>query len=1143
MKKLSLQAQGWASVAIACAMVVACGGEDDADPNMLMRDSALARGDWVAPSLTVNTPTTLGSYATSTPTVALAGVAKDNQKVARVTWVTSLGNGVADMSSAGASATWSAAGVPLAEGDNTVVLRAYDSAGNRSTTRLSVAFTATPPSTQDDAGTWLLVAADGQGFAVQGTQRVRFGSDKSWIERSVSNNGDCTTEFFGSDPLIGAQKTCEVLVAGAIAAAAGGADAAARPASQAPGTPITTAAPTATTTASSAVNPNVVDPSLDVARAQLPSGSLPSGNLALAAGDMRWSDPATWGGSLPAAGAEVVVPAGKTVVLDTNTAALGAVRVEGTLRFAAKDVSLTAASIRVTGAMLAGTAGQPYAHRATITLTGAPASVNDGTSRGLIVQGGRLELYGAVPQPVWTRLNEHAGAGAKSLTLASTVNWRNGDTLAVAPSDYYGVHATERVTMNNLSGKTVSLDNALAASRWGKLQYVTSTGMSLTPEPGYAPPVAPAPTILDERAAVANLSRNIVIQGVEDAHWSTNGFGAHVMVMDLRSKAVVDGVEFRRVGQAGTTGRYPFHWHMLSYNTAGQSLGEATGHVIRNSSVWDSSQRCIVVHGTNGVQVLNNVCQDIKGHAFFLEDATERRNVFNGNIALKMRAPVANKLLQVHEGPEVYLGGPSGFWLTNPDNSISNNLAADAEGNGFWMAFPSKSLGLSAAVPIRPDSMALGAFHNNVAHSNRRPGVLLENVPIDAAGNVELHRYAPTVDGSVNNWQNLVSFELKRVTSYKNLDGAYRNRTTTPQYLEWTTADNVGAHLNGAVHEGTIARSLLVGSSLNNATPYPNIWPYDPPSAFGTYHSTLTMQHNTMVNFPIVEGKASGAWKTNDYYITAVDKGLSRNINNRLIASNGGYRELPPHMDGQPLANRHWTLAGALWDVNGYWGPKNNYWVYDVPFLTAGANCQWVVPAGKNGKTCDGDYFSVEHFQTDFDMSRFEFKAPLEAVRQDSQGGEIGRWSVADGNTSTMLGNMRHFAARNGGRYTINFPGRPAPSVVHFNIANAYRAGDSVVLGVKFNGGVRASGYTVAGRVYQRDTVNVNDPAVRKFVPVGSLAEVINSSSGDKMWQDPANNMVWIKYQGGMTYPNAAALVPNSDDDLYRPVSIILRAP
>ena len=83
-------------------------------------------------------------------------------------------------------------------------------------------------------------------------------------------------------------------------------------------------------------------------------------------------------------------------------------------------------------------------------------------------------------------------------------------------------------------------------------------------------------------------------------------------------RVVIDGVEMRRMGQSGTLGRYPLHWHML---------GEAAGHAVRNSAVWQSSQRCIVLHATNGVQVQNNVCHDVAGHAFFLEDAVERRNL------------------------------------------------------------------------------------------------------------------------------------------------------------------------------------------------------------------------------------------------------------------------------------------------------------------------------------------------------------------------------------------------------------------------------------------------------------------------------------------------------------------------------------
>ena len=88
--------------------------------------------------------------------------------------------------------------------------------------------------------------------------------------------------------------------------------------------------------------------------------------------ELRWSDAATWGGDVPGAGADVVVPAGATVLLDTDTAALGNLAIEGTLRFAAADVELKAAAIQVSGALQIGSAAQPHRHRAAITLAGLP---------------------------------------------------------------------------------------------------------------------------------------------------------------------------------------------------------------------------------------------------------------------------------------------------------------------------------------------------------------------------------------------------------------------------------------------------------------------------------------------------------------------------------------------------------------------------------------------------------------------------------------------------------------------------------------------------------------------------------------------------------------------------------------------------
>ncbi|MCW7540910.1 hypothetical protein OOT46_24110 [Aquabacterium sp. A7-Y] len=851
-------------------------------------------------------------------------------------------------------------------------------------------------------------------------------------------------------------------------------------------------------------------------------------------GSLPWSSPSTWGGTLPPAGAPVVIPAGKVITLDIDTPRLASLHVEGTLRFARKNVALTAGYIDVTGALEIGTAAAPYTHQATITLTGAPTTPNDGVSRGINVRGGRLEIHGAAPRPAWTRLGDHADAGATALRLQDTLSgWRPGDTIAVAPTDYYGQTATERLTVSAANGQQLTLGTPLAKFRWGKLQYVTATGISLSEDPAYTPPASPAPTELDERAAVGNLSRNIVIQAPDDEAWRNSGFGVHVMIMNLASKVVVDGVEIRRAGQAGTVGRYPFHWHMLSYNEQGQALGDASGHVIRNSSVWNSAQRCIVVHGTNGVQVLNNICQDIAGHAFFLEDAVERRNVFDGNLALTMRAPPAARRLQVHEG-EIHEAGPSGFWLTNPDNTVRNNLAGDAAGNGFWMAFPPRPLGLSARVPLRPDRLAHGQFENNTGHSARASGILLEHVPIDAAGNVTGNYYIPTADGTDGGPR--LPFTLKRITSYKNLGGAYRNRAVNPQYVEWVTADNVGTHFAGAVQSGDLMRALVIGTSLNDRTPYPS---NEPPAAFASYHSALNMHDNTAVNFPFVEGKSSGVFKTDDYYLMGVDKGPARNANNRLINSSPGYRTLPPHMDGQPLNRRHWTYAGALWDPHGYWGPRGNYWVYDLPFLTAGANCRWVEPAGKNGRSCDGEYYGVQSYKTDFDPSDYSFSSPIEATRLDSAGNTLGTWSVADGTTSTMLGHMRHFAARNGGRYVLRFPGRPLPRSIELSITNVFRSTDAFVLAVSFDGSVDATGYLTSwgNRAEPKSWGPDTRPDyVRRFTPANSHAEML-ASSGDRVWQDRANHLVWVKVQGGLT---AQTGPPNSDQDLYRTYGLLL---
>ena len=842
-----------------------------------------------------------------------------------------------------------------------------------------------------------------------------------------------------------------------------------------------------------------------------------------ASGGSRWSDRATWGGTLPGNGTEVVIPAGKTIVLDGATPALAGLRIEGTLRIEGANAAITAGFIDIpaTGALLAGSATAPYTGKAVITLTGAPTASNDGVARGIMVRGGRLELHGKAPQPAWTKLNANAEAGALNLKLKDATNWKAGDTVVVAPTDFYGRSVTERIGLAAASGDRLTLASGLAKPRWGVLQYITSSGrMSLSPDPSYSPPASPAPSVLDERAAVGNLSRNIVIQGADDSAWQNSGFGAHVMIMELRSKVVIDSVELRRVGQSGVTGRYPIHWHLLSYSSTGALLGDAVGHELRNSTIWNSANRCVVIHATNGVTVRNNICQDIKGHAFFLEDAVERRNVLEGNLALTTRVPADGRVLQVHE-KQIFEVGPSGFWLTNPDNTVRDNLAADNQGNGFWMAFPEKTLGLSAAVPIQPYRTIHGPFENNTAHSARGPGLMFDLPPKDAAGNVSALMYSSV--GDDGKAQDVV---LKRITTFKNGDGGYRNRVFKANYQEWVSADNVGPHFAGSA-SGVLQRALVIAQSLNDTGPIPMTYKLEPPSAFATYHSGVALRDNTIVGFKFVAGKPSGAFKTDDYYLSAVERGTWNNVNNRLLDSDPGYRSVPAHL--QPsyteASRLHWTLSGALWDPHGYWGPAGNYSVYDVPFLTAGANCVVIQQGGAtDGKSCDGQYYGVQAFQTDFDTSRYVFKAPIEATRVDERGAEIGRWRVDDGETSTMLPNMRHFAARTGGRYVLRFPNKPLPKWVALSVGNVYRVGDQFMLAVSFDGSLDATGYISATGIPREDPKKWKPTdsfyrSARFLKPAASLSEVAAAPAADLMWQDKAHNLVWLKVQGGL-FPN-----------------------
>lgn len=905
-----------------------------------------------------------------------------------------------------------------------------------------------------------------------------------------------------------------------------------------------------------------------------------------------WSSPVLWGGSLPAAGDTVDIPVGLCVLLDLNPPALGGLVVRGTLRFQDDgDRALSAAWVHVLGGSLEiGSPNQPFQHRATLTLTDtqtAHHAVPGMGTRGLFVSNGRLSLHGWRPQRAWTRLNAHATVGATQLQLADPVaDWRAGDEIVVAPTDFYGVAVTERRSLASVAahGQTLQLTAGLDAPRWGVLQYVdpaSPQGLSLQPSP-----LAPTstPSVLDQRAEVGHLTRGIVIQAPDDLLWQQQGFGAQTMIMGLRSQVQVDGVHFRRVGQAGRQGRYPFHWHMLSYQ-GGRPVGDARGHSLRRSVISGSRNRCVVIHGTNGVEVSRNICHDIRGHAIFLEDAVERRNLIQDNLVLQVRNPLPGTAFLNHDVlggvASSARGGPSGMWLTHPDNVVRRNVVADVQGPGYWLAFPDTAIGHPDSLnpAIRPRNTPFGVFDDNVAHSVNLAGVQFDEPPVitpphsDTGGAL----YQPTVQQIPQSETNpIVPFVMRRNVSYKNREGLW-NRVNGATYERWISADNTSKFFIGSTAVSFVRNSLVVGTSLNQATTWQTLatssmpaavafrshMGVEPPTAFASYHGGVAMRDNTVVNFPYVDSgqfnafgsSPSGAFAFDDYYLRPVERSLEQNAANLLIASVPGRRSV--------ASAPTFRLAGAVYDPEGLWGPAGRYWVYDQAFFTEGGACAQVQPAGVNGRSCVGPYFGAEAFVLDRNNSPSYPLMALEVTRRDpgNMQNVLGTWSIeAVAPTQAafhMLPNMRHVAMRQGGVYVMGFPGyRGAPTVpnargpltdVRMTLSNLHTDGDHLILAVEHHGaqahvlsttwGGLASN-PLQGALSDQALAQLGPATTRRFMPRASLAELL-STPGDAYVHHPPTTgpYVWIRVHGGLSpaWTPAGGFAPFDDQTLYRP--------
>src|SRR5688500_11723478 len=141
---------------------------------------------------------------------------------------------------------------------------------------------------------------------------------------------------------------------------------------------------------------------------------------------LRWSDDKSWPDHrVPAAGADVVIPEGRRILLDVSPPELRSLVVRGTLAIPlapSQPRALVAGHIEVRGRLEAGTEGQPFAGRLTITLTGRSDAQNLLHKAISVFPGGTLDLHSR-ERLSWTRLARTAEPGASQLGLAEAPGW------------------------------------------------------------------------------------------------------------------------------------------------------------------------------------------------------------------------------------------------------------------------------------------------------------------------------------------------------------------------------------------------------------------------------------------------------------------------------------------------------------------------------------------------------------------------------------------------------------------------------------------------------------------------------------------------------------------------------------------------
>lgn len=422
-----------------------------------------------------------------------------------------------------------------------------------------------------------------------------------------------------------------------------------------------------------------------------------------------WNDPTLWNtGVLPQLGDTVLIGAGEVVTANISSSVAGiTVQEGGELRFSpTQSVAISStANVVVNGKFVAKPNNAAIVHTLKFLGIDETKFVGGGMSVipqdvGLWVMGsGQLDIAGT-EKTAWTRLAGSVPFFATQITLiAPPVGWRVGDVISIVPTEpitksKWSFTSFDVRTITEINGAVVTLDSAVSRPRPINIDPIT--GAIHTGE-------------------VLNLTRNVRIGGTGDGNQlpSRNG-RSHIFVQSDQPQSIlfleISHTTPRRTNADGFTsavlGRYGLHFHMTGDGSRG-SLVE--GVVVR-----DAGGHAFVVHGANGVTLLNTITHNTFDDAYWWDNPTCPTCTGNDPADLLIDGAVA---ALVRTDPPFRGFRLTGFVMGAGVNlTIKNSVAVGIQGNAESAGF------------AWPEALSHGVWsfcENNIAHNNARNGLFV----------------------------------------------------------------------------------------------------------------------------------------------------------------------------------------------------------------------------------------------------------------------------------------------------------------------------------------------------------------------------------------------------------------------------------